>query len=230
MGDRIIITVEDTGIGMDEDTQSRIFQRFFQARERSPAIIGTGLGLSIVRELVALMHGEMRLRSHLGEGSTFTVELPLPTVEETDGEKAEPDGVAPETLVGRVLLVEDDAVNRRVVRLLLANTSLEIETAATGEEAIERFVEGGWDLILMDFQLPGMDGLELARWIRSGNFSRLRQNVPIVAATANATPEAEAACAEAGMDAFLAKPLRRPLLLQTLAVQLQRPRDAEKEA
>jgi len=82
----------------------------------------------------------------------------------------------------------------------------------------------------MDFQLPGMDGLELARWIRSGNFSRLRQNVPIVAATANATPEAEAACEEAGMDAFLAKPLRRPLLLQTLAVQLQRSRDAEKEA
>lgn len=224
-------SVEDTGIGMTPEVQERIFQRFSQAApSTSREFGGTGLGLAITRDLVHLMGGTLQLESTAGEGSTFAVEVSLPAAAEPTAEPLEEEPMDPAELTGRVLIVEDDPVNRRVLQLLLESTRFEILTASDGDSAIEKFVEGNLDLVLMDFQLPGMDGIELTRWIRAGNFARLRADVPIVATTANATAEAEAACHDVGMNAFLTKPLRRDPLLRTLARLLRRHRQKQKEA
>jgi two-component system, sensor histidine kinase len=209
-------SVVDTGIGMDSETRSRIFQRFVQAECSTPRQFGgSGLGLAIARDLIELMKGELTVHSEPGQGSEFHLSLPLPRVEAAAAE-SDPKPKDPGELEGKVLLIEDNPVNQRVSRLLLAQTAFVVDAAANAEEALARLREGGFVLVLMDCQLPGITGVELARRIRRGEFPALDPRVPIIATTANATAQAERECREAGMNAFLTKPLRRPHLLATI--------------
>jgi CheY-like chemotaxis protein len=198
--------VRDTGIGMDEATQAKLFQAFSQGdSSMTRRFGGTGLGLAISQRLVNRMGGHIRVESVPRKGSEFSFEIALPI------------GAAPErhspasllrrgrTLSGRLLVVEDDRVNQRVIQLLLEKFGLKSVTVADGVSAVEAALEN-WDAILMDCQMPGMDGFEATRQIRR----RLKgQPLPIIALTANAMAGDREACLAAGMDDFVAKPIRQ---------------------
>jgi PAS domain S-box-containing protein len=216
-GGRLHVGVRDTGIGIDESALETIFQPFKQAdggiqREYG----GTGLGLTICRELVHAMHGFIEVESQVGVGSLFTFDIPSEAVEEMDAlpmsDAGEPQGL-------KVLVVEDNDVNRMVVTRMLGQLGCLVDAARSGEEALERLARDIPDIILMDVQMPGIDGLETTRRIRKlpkGN------RVPIVALTANAFREDRDACFESGMDDFLAKPVRRNDLSRMLDTVFRR--------
>jgi signal transduction histidine kinase/CheY-like chemotaxis protein len=193
------ITVSDTGIGIPADKLALLFRKFSQVdASMSRRYGGTGLGLAIARDLATLMGGGIRVESCEGEGSKFTVSLPLPA---TSPPAVGPEEPVFERLTGlRVLLVEDNSVNRIVVERLLQKLGCETQIAANGREAIEMAASA--DVILMDCQMPEMDGLEATRRIRTSGLQ-----TPIIALTAHALSEEERNCREAGMDDFLTKPL-----------------------
>ncbi len=216
-------SVKDSGIGMDEETQKKLFGKFSQGDGSTTRRFGgSGLGLAISQQLVQRMGGEIRVRSRPGEGSEFYFDLPM--------ERAEPGAPAgaaveeePLFLSGRVLVVEDEVVNQRVVTAMLKRFGLEVEIVDNGLDAVERALAGGWALVLMDVRLPGIDGQEATRRIRE----RLRGvSLPIVALTANAMPEDREACLLAGMDDFLAKPVQRDRLAVCLRRWVTRARGA----
>lgn len=202
----IRFAVQDTGIGMDDATQAKLFQVFSQGdNSMTRRFGGTGLGLAISQRLVNRMGGHIIVESEPGAGSRFSFELTLPV--STAPTRASRSPFAPErALQGRVLVVEDDRVNQRVIELLLAKLGLNCVIVADGESAVEIATLEHWDAILMDCQMPGMDGLEATRQIRRRLNGR---PLPIVALTANAMMGDRDACVAAGMDDFLAKPVRQ---------------------
>ena len=208
------VSITDTGIGIAPDLQKRIFDKFIQADTSTTRRFGgTGLGLSIARRLVELMDGELQLTSQSGQGSQFTIALPA---------EPAPAAVAPDlpsvhgtVLAGhRVLVVEDNPVNQRVAVGLLLRLGLETDVAANGLQAIGRFAPGRYAAILMDCQMPEMDGYEATRRIRASEDNST--HTPIIALTAGATTEERTQALAAGMDAFLAKPVRFAELEATL--------------
>ena len=213
---RIRAEVTDTGVGIPESHLGQVFERFTQADVSvSRRFGGTGLGLAICRRIVELMGGEIGVSSVEGEGSTFWFELTLPA--------AEPAAAPIETQTAtelerpvRLLLVEDVAINRELVKTVLAPFDIEIETAEDGVDAIEAFRRGVYDLVLMDVQMPVMDGLTATRRIRALPMAAAAAT-PIVAMTANVLPEQIAKCVEAGMDGHLGKPMNPTELLATIA-------------
>ena len=210
---RLRLEVEDTGIGMTPDTVDRLFGAFTQADASTTRRFGgTGLGLAISKGLVEAMGGTISARSSPGRGSTFRVDLPLT---EAAADAVEP-GIAPTPegrLDLRVLVAEDNPVNVKVVTRLLERLGVAVDVAEDGEAAVRRAREADYDVILMDLQMPGVDGLEATRRIRSEH----PEPPPIVALTANAFPEDRARCEAAGMAGFLSKPVRRPDLVRVLA-------------
>ncbi|MEG5263151.1 response regulator [Pseudomonas sp. JDS28PS106] len=207
--------VTDTGIGIQPDRLESMFDAFRQADSSiSRRYGGTGLGLPIARTLAERMSGSLEARSEIGAGSTFTLRIPLPlapvrhpraalqemSLDRTDGPR-------------RVLLVEDNAVNRTVVTAMLHNLGCEVDVAVNGEQAVNMARDGRYGLILMDCRLPVMDGYQATRQIRqiSG-----REAVPIVALTANALQSDREACLQAGMNDYLAKPFKHADLQQIL--------------
>ena len=207
--------VEDNGIGMSDKFQSSLFEAF--AREENAGISGiegTGLGLSIVKRIVDMAGGTIKVKSAAGKGSTFTVELPFQIM--TDAEVAvfkenlEKCSEIPseEKFKGkRVLLVEDNEMNREIASELLTEAGLAVEEAEDGEIAVEKVKEKGgsyYDFILMDIQMPVMNGFEAARAIRS---LPGEGRIPIIALSANAFEEDRKASFEAGMDEHVAKPI-----------------------
>ncbi|MFK0300553.1 ATP-binding protein [Brevundimonas sp. NPDC090276] len=212
-GDRLRIEVQDTGIGFDTETAERLFQPFVQADDTiSREYGGTGLGLSICRSLAELMGGQISARSAPGEGSRFTVVLPiqrLPELSEAGGDASAHAAAGPL----RVLLVEDNPANQMVVRCLLEPLGFEIVTADDGRQGVDRFLDSGFDMILMDMQMPVMDGLTAIGLIRAHEATHRLQRTPVVMLTANTTDVHQQRAMTAGADALVAKPVTLEILL-----------------
>ncbi|MCU0836971.1 MAG: ATP-binding protein [Chromatiaceae bacterium] len=227
---RLGFRVTDTGIGIAPASIPYLFEPFAQADSTTTRHFGgTGLGLAIVHHLVGLMGGEVGVESTPGRGSTFWFELPLRPAEPAEAEAAPlpASGLAPprgpdwaETVGRTVLLVEDHAVNRALAEAQLRNLGCQVSLARDGAEALAAVAAQAFDLILMDCQMPVMDGLEATRRLRSREVPG--QRVPIIAVTANAMEGDREACLAAGMDDFLAKPYRRAELAALLARWLAR--------
>jgi PAS domain S-box-containing protein len=202
--------VSDTGIGIPQSALANLFEPFEQAHAGiAKKYGGTGLGMSINRRIVEMMGGEIDVQSEEGKGSTFTFAVWLQESQEQHGPAVS--ASAPDvSLAGkRALLVDDVALNRMIMRELLADTGLEIDEAADGQESIERFTAsepGHYDIIFMDVQMPKVDGYEATRAIRALERSDAR-TVPIIAMTANAFKEDIERAVASGMNAHLAKPL-----------------------
>ncbi len=210
-------TVADTGIGIPLEAQTRIFEAFAQADgSTSRRYGGTGLGLAICRQLAELMGGHLSLESQPGKGSAFHLDLPLPTTEPPPA-AVEPSPVLPRFANARVLVAEDNPVNQKLTRLMLENLGIEVIQAENGRIAWELAQREPFDLVLMDCQMPELDGLQATRAIRAWEADKGMARLPIVALTANAMPGFEETCRQAGMDDYLIKPLSEENLAHTLA-------------
>ncbi len=206
----ISIAVKDTGIGIAPEVQARLFRPFSQG-DASVArrYGGSGLGLSISRQICRLMLGDLLLQSERGKGSTFTARVKLGQV----GERQSPTGMpeseeAPMHLPKRILVAEDNQLNRRLLEAYLQKLGHAVRFAHDGVEAVEACRDGAFDLILSDVQMPRMDGLTCARTIRAEEAEAGRPRTPIVAITAATTARDRQTCLDAGMDDFLTKPIR----------------------
>ena len=210
--------VTDTGIGISPDKQEAIFQEFTQAyADTSRQFGGTGLGLSISRALVKQLGGTLTVKSQVGEGSTFIFTLALPKAPVDARAEAPARAVPAATVRGRrVLLVEDNAVNREVAQLLLEGNGVLVDTAADGVEALAAFANTTYDVVLMDIQMPGMNGLKATARIRQ-HPDPARAATPILALTANAFKADAEKYRAAGMDDTLSKPFDEAELLAKLA-------------
>lgn len=234
-GDEAFLTcaVHDTGIGIAHEAQARIFDRFVQADESSARRAGgTGLGLAISRELAELMGGSLEVASEPGRGSCFTIRVALPCVEAAPAAAAAADdaavravGTAAPTAPG-ILVVDDNPTNQLVLKTLLAHLGLACETVDGGEAAIAAFEARGWGLILMDINMPGLDGLETTRAIRDLERGAGRPRTPIVAVTASVLSHETGRYRAAGMDDMLAKPIDVAALVDCLQRQFGSPSDA----
>jgi len=217
--------VEDTGIGISPEALPRLFRPFEQADNSSTRKYGgTGLGLVITRRLAELMGGEVGVRSTPGSGSTFWFTARLKKIERRDSFAPAPE-VDAEILIrqryrgSRILLVDDEPVNLEVARFLLEGAGLLADTAEDGAEAIDRARRGSYAIILMDMQMPKVDGLEATHQIRALPGYR---DTPILAMTANAFAEDRTRCLEAGMNDTLIKPFVPGLLFSILLKHLER--------
>jgi CheY-like chemotaxis protein len=235
------ISVTDSGIGITAEQLDRLFRRFTQADSSTTRRYGgTGLGLAISKTLVELMGGSIGAQSQPGTGSTFWVTLPLavatpsktqatgplsapvpllaPLLANAVGEPPAARTVAPSAPArrGRLLLVEDNFVNERVAVYMLTKLGAQVDVAKHGREAIDLLSKSCYDLVLMDCQMPEMDGYEATRIIRDPTSTVLDHAVPVVAMTANAFREDRALALACGMDDFLAKPVDRSVLANML--------------
>jgi len=203
----LVFEVEDTGIGIAPEALPQLFTPFFQAdlsdRRRFG---GTGLGLVISKRLTEAMGGELSVDSVPGRGSTFRITLPVETLADT-GVADVPAAATPSaTLSGKVLLVEDHVVNRLLASAMLKNLGIEVTEAENGKVALQQMEQSRFDLVLMDCQMPVMDGFEAAREIRERERAALASRTPIIAFTANVMSGDVERCLQAGMDGYLAKP------------------------
>ena len=220
-----LVSVRDTGIGIAPDKQALIFESFSQADTSTTRKFGgTGLGLTICAGLVDLLGGRIWVDSEVGKGSTFHFNVPLGRCESgavvlNQGEAIEKlslhasatnTGLGNEKL--RVLVAEDNPVNQLLITSILKKWGHDAVVADNGSAAVTLFSNSTWDLVLMDMQMPTMGGVEATRLIREQEQIKASQRTPIVAITANASPEDRQACLDAGMDDFLIKPLDQELL------------------
>jgi signal transduction histidine kinase/DNA-binding response OmpR family regulator len=212
----VVFEVIDTGIGMSEAVRSRLFEKFSQADTSiSRQFGGTGLGLAISRQLVELMQGSIAVDSEPGRGSRFIVTLNLPPAWDADPEPPAADPVepaAPRPL--HVLVADDNRINQRLVCTLLEGAGHTADVVGNGRSAVEAVLKTRYDAVLMDVQMPIMDGVQATRRIRS--LPAPHRDVPIVALTADAVAGADDRYRAAGMDAYLSKPLTPAGLLATL--------------
>ena len=226
------VSVSDTGIGIPLSKQKKVFDAFVQAEESTTRMYGgTGLGLAICSKLVSMLGGNIHLHSIEGKGSTFSFEIPLkeceyctPAYSDESWEKLS----TPKTKLhadrfsGTVLMAEDNETNQMYMEILLKKFGLQYDIANDGAEAVEKFKTGHYDLILMDENMPNMNGLEATRIIRelekNGNLS----HTPIIAITANALKGDKETFIEGGMDAYLSKPVDKTELKKVFELFLKK--------
>jgi CheY-like chemotaxis protein len=215
--------VQDTGIGLAPDSIAKLFDRFTQADSSTTRRYGgSGLGLAIVKRLLELMGGRIEVTSELGRGSTFAFEVPSGSEAESLGRDVTPDIGPPPALDAdgggtRVLLVEDNRVNQRVAQHMLRRLGYDAACADDGIQAIALLTRERFDLVLMDCQMPEMDGWDTTRVIRDRMSAVLDHDVPVIAMTANAFSEDRERCLAAGMSDFLAKPVAMAELSRVLS-------------
>ncbi len=235
--EHVKFSVRDTGIGIPPERQEAIFDKFTQADGTTTRKYGgTGLGLAICEQLVGLMRGDIGLESQVDKGSTFYFTIPLsrqegvveanPLCPSTD-KKAQPESNRGIIGKARILLVEDNPVNQRLASIIIKQQGHEFDVAEDGLEALERLSREKYEVVLMDIQMPHMDGMTATKKIRTieadpeviCQFVGLRdraQPIKIIGLTAHARKEDEVACLEAGMDGFLSKPIHKEKLIATL--------------
>jgi len=220
-GPMIRLTVADTGVGFDEEVRQRLFSRFEQAdASLTRRFGGAGLGLAISRELAVRMGGDLTCDSRPGDGAVFTLALPLPHADASIVEVAATADAAlrPDEAhtPARTLVVDDNATNRRVLTLILEGAGIETAYAENGQEAVALWRSGRFDVILMDIQMPVMDGFAATREIRDLEAREGRTRTPIIMVSANAMPEHLAASYSAGADDHVAKPVTAATLFAAL--------------
>lgn len=219
------LRVSDSGPGIAEATRARLFRRFEQADE-ARRHGGSGLGLAICRELVACMHGEISLDSEPGRGSTFCVNLPLPeAAADAVGDPASFDPAAAPARSSRplrILLVEDDPTVAEVIARQLELYGHSVKHAAQGLAALTEFDAARYDAALIDLDLPGVDGLSLARMLRAREAQAGAAHMPLIGVSARSAGNEESLCLAAGMDAFLRKPVDGESLAREIAALVDR--------
>ena len=221
---RVRFTIRDTGVGFDAEQKARIFGRFQQADGSiTRRFGGTGLGLAISRELAALMGGALECDSTPGQGAAFWFEIPLPpsaVAPEANAEAAPVVDVRMRPM--KVLLADDHHANRKVIEVMLSATAMELTAVEDGRQALDAFTHGDFDLVLMDMQMPVMDGLSATAAIRAFETQNARTPTPILMLTANAMTEHVEAGRAAGADGHLTKPLTLTALFEGIAVVMAR--------
>lgn len=211
----VAFSVQDTGIGIPQHKQESIFERFVQAdTDTTRKYGGSGLGLSIARQLVSLLGGTLTLQSEPGKGTTFSFSLPFsPALELKTDRNAGKDTTIPSQAARTILLVEDSIMNQKLAKIILHNNGFEVTIAENGQEAVDLLKEKAFDLILMDIQMPVMDGCLATCIIRK----ELKLTTPIIAMTAHALDGEKEKCIREGMNDYLAKPFKEEDLLQKIA-------------
>ena len=217
----VSFSVRDSGVGIAKDKQALLFERFSQVhRGDSREYGGTGLGLAICKQLVTLMGGRIVVDSELGLGSTFKFEVALPSSATPPPDLNEGGSRSQKRRSASILLVEDSVINREIAAAMLVASGHKIQIAACGEDAIELAGTDQYDVILMDIQMPGLDGVTTAQMIRSRD---LHRDTPIVAMTANVLPVEVARYLSSGFQAHLGKPFRRSDLLSMIDTLMAEP-------
>ena len=218
----VVIQVADTGPGVPSDRLPNLFERFVQADASTTRRYGgSGLGLSISRELARLMGGDISAQSVVGAGSVFTVTLPLRRRETPEHGTPAPAAPVDQQCDLRILVAEDNPTNQLVITTLLEQVGIFPTVVCDGAQAVEAWRDGRWDVILMDIQMPVMDGLTALATIRSVEAAEGRIRTPIVALTANAMDHHTAEYLAAGMDQVAAKPIQFQRLIATINAVLE---------
>ncbi|MBN1650097.1 MAG: response regulator [Bacteroidales bacterium] len=217
----LYICVKDSGIGIPKEKLESIFQSFVQSDSSTTRHFGgTGLGLTISKNFVELQGGTIKVESELNKGSRFIIHYPYSSCKkEQDSSESKPYEFIP--LPIKVLLVEDNKLNQFVASQFLHKWKSTVDIANNGKEAVYLLSKNKYDVILMDVQMPEMNGLEASRLIRDKNSNVLQHNIPIIALTANAFEKSRKEIADAGMNEFISKPLRPELMhgiLKTLTL------------
>jgi len=214
-----IFSVKDTGIGMSPEFVTRIFEPFAREDRQVRSIQGTGLGMTICKNIVKLMGGTIEVQSVLGEGSEFTIRLSMKSVENSVAEDTSNNDIDVDRFAGkRILLAEDNELNTEIATLILTEVGFTVEHALDGAVCFDMLMKAPddyYDLILMDIQMPNMNGYETTQTIRALD-NTVKSSIPIIAMTANAFEEDKKRAKESGMNGHIAKPIDVPVLLQTI--------------
>jgi signal transduction histidine kinase/ActR/RegA family two-component response regulator len=214
------LVVRDSGVGIAPEKLPALFEKFTQADNSATRRFGgTGLGLAICRELTQMMGGSIDVESREGRGSTFTVELPLTRGESVTTHQADTSHDSGDRNL-RLLAAEDNPTNQQVLAAVMESLGIDIDIVSDGRQAIESWKVGGYDLILMDIQMPVMDGIDAAREIRAIEQDEQRKRIPIVALTANALTHQVDEYMAAGMDGHVAKPIEIAKLYEAISAAL----------
>lgn len=225
-------SVKDTGIGIEPSVMDKMFQEFSQADSSTSRLYGgTGLGLAISKSLVELMGGEIGVDSEVGLGSDFWFKLTLPSVD-AEPQEAQPKlkekltAPAPTTAPSRpgayeehsfrILFAEDNQTNQYLAAALFKDTGLQVDFVENGLEALDMLKHSTYDLVLMDVQMPQMDGNEATRKIRAGLAGEANRDIPILAVTAHTQPEDRQTCLNAGMNGYIPKPIKRTQMFELI--------------
>ena len=209
--------ITDTGIGMSKAALESLFKRFEQADTSTTRKYGgTGLGMAITDSLVKLMNGDIKVVSTPGQGTKFIVSIPLvPSIEDPLDASASESEEQPSTVKGTILVAEDNEINRTVIEVMLDRDGLTLYFAENGKRAVELVSEVNPDLILMDIQMPEMDGIEACKIIKSSH-----PQIPIIAVTANAMATDISLYESVGFDNYLAKPVDIDMLYSAIGEHL----------